>query len=165
MWDCKNYLCATVGNKTGVYKTTSRNVYNIKCHMSLCETRSKQQKANNKRWPLCCGKSKPIKPVVKTEINEVKPSVSSWSELGVSSGYEEDTWKKERVDEADFKCFYSSGFLSEDRDGVEWVRCQKCLKWAYNTLCADCRKKAFVHDRCKKWQTLFYWGSYVLWKI
>lgn len=54
--------------------------------MSLCKTHSKQQKANNKTGPLCCGKSKPIKPMVKTGINEVKPSISSWSELGVSSG-------------------------------------------------------------------------------
>lgn len=54
--------------------------------MFLCEKRSKQQKANNKGGPLCCGKSKLIKPVVKTGINEVKPSVLSSSDLDVSSG-------------------------------------------------------------------------------
>jgi len=50
-------------------------------------------------------------------------------------------------------------FFPEDRDSEEWVQCQKCLKWTYNTFCVDWWKKAFVHDKCKKWQTLFYWGS------
>jgi len=61
-------------------------VYNIKCRMSLCEKRGKQQKANDKRGLLCCQKSKPIKPVLMTGIDEEKPSISSSSELGVSSG-------------------------------------------------------------------------------
>lgn len=76
---------------------------------------------SNKRRPLSCGRSKPIKPVVKTGRNEVKPPVLSSGELGVSSGSEEDAWKEESEDETHSKCFYSAGLFSEYNDGEEWV--------------------------------------------
>jgi len=41
-----------------------------------------------KKGPLSGGKSRPIKPVVKTAGIEVKPLISPSSELSVSSGLE-----------------------------------------------------------------------------
>jgi hypothetical protein len=119
---------------------------------NVVSNKRKQQK----RTPFCGG-SKPIKPVVMTGRNEMKLPILSSSELGVSSG-SEDTWKKESVDEADSKCFYSAGLFSEDQDSEEWVQCQTCLKWASSTVCVNYWKRVFVCGRCKKWQTLFYCG-------
>jgi len=87
---------------------------------------------------------------VKTGRSEVKPPISPWSELGVSSGSEEDDGLgKESKDAADAECLYCAGLFSEDHDGEELVRCQKCPKWAH-TVCANYRERAFVCDRCKK---------------
>jgi hypothetical protein len=64
--------------------------------------------------------------VVKTGRSKVKP-VSPSSELGASSGPEEDVGGREREDEADAECLYCAGLFSKDDDGEEWVRWQKRL--------------------------------------
>jgi hypothetical protein len=56
---------------------------------------------------------------VQTGRSEVKPPILSPSELGVSSGSEEEEgWWEERKDEADAECLYCAGLFTEDR-GVE----------------------------------------------
>jgi hypothetical protein len=57
--------------------------------------------------------------VVKTGRSEVKPLISPRSELGLSSGSEEDGWGKKAKNEADAACLYCGGFFSEDHDGKE----------------------------------------------
>jgi hypothetical protein len=122
---------------------------NLKCSKYLCEKLSKQEKENRKIGRLSGGKSRPIKPVMKTGKTEMTPPVSPPSESDISSESEEDAWGRESEDEADAECLYCAGFFSEDHDGEEWVRCQKCLKWAH-TVCANYPKRAFVCDKCKK---------------
>ena len=65
----------------------------------------------------------------------VKPLISLSSELGVSSGSEEEGgWWKESEGEADAICLCCAGLFFEDHNGEEWGQCQKCLKWTH-TLC------------------------------
>jgi hypothetical protein len=80
----------------------------------------------------------------------VKAPISSSSELGVSSGSEQeaDGWRKDSEDEANAERQYCAGLFTED-DGDEWVRCQKYPKWA-QTVCANHRERIFVCDMCKK---------------
>jgi hypothetical protein len=93
---------------------------NLKRRKYLCEKPCKQETENRK--------SRPIKPVMKTGKTEMTPPVSPPSESDISSESEEDAWGRESEDEADAQCLYCAGFFSEDHDGEEWVRCQKCLK-------------------------------------
>jgi len=51
---------------------------------------SMQQKEKSNRGSLSCGKIRPIKPLVKMGIREVKPLISPSSKLNVSSGSEEE---------------------------------------------------------------------------
>jgi len=62
----------------------------LTCRYSRCEKYSKQQKEKSKRGSISGGKITPMKPVVKTGRSEVKPLISTRSELGLSSGSEED---------------------------------------------------------------------------
>jgi hypothetical protein len=38
-------------------------------------------------------------------------------------------------DEQDADCLYCTGHFSEDHNGEDWMRCQKCFSWAH-ILCA-----------------------------
>jgi len=75
------------------------------------------------------------------------PLSSSSSESAVSPESEGDRWGTESEDEADAECLYCAGLFSENHSGEEWVRCQKCLKWAH-TVCADSPTRVFMCDRC-----------------
>jgi hypothetical protein len=61
-------------------------------------------------------KSRPTKTVAYTR-SEGKPPISPSSELGVSSGTEEEG-------AADDECQYCAGLFCEDQDGEVWVRYQ-----------------------------------------
>jgi hypothetical protein len=76
----------------------------------------------NKRGLFPVKESRPTKTVVNTR-SEGKPSVSSSSEFGVSSGSEEEEGReKESDDAADDECRYCAGLFCEDQDGEVWVR-------------------------------------------
>jgi hypothetical protein len=74
--------------KRGVQSTDTDK--KLTCHKSLCEKHIKKQKENSKTGPLSGGKSRPIKPMVKTEKSGVKTPISPSSAFGVSSGSEDD---------------------------------------------------------------------------
>ena len=67
----------------------------LACRKPLCEKHGVQQKENSKQGPTASQKSSPIKSVVKTARSDAKPPISPSSELGISSGSEEeDGWGK-----------------------------------------------------------------------
>jgi len=80
----------------------------------------------------------------------MKPPITPSIELCVSPvPKEEDGWVKESKDEVVAESPYSAGLFSEDHDGEEFVRCQKCPKFAH-TVCANYPKRTFVGDTCQK---------------
>jgi hypothetical protein len=87
------------------------------------------------------GKSRPIKPVVKTGRSGMKPSISPKSKLGVSSGSEEQGGcGKESEDEADAEYLYCASLFTADHNGEDCFRCSHCLKWIH-TVCTEYRKR------------------------
>jgi hypothetical protein len=85
-----------------------------------------QQKEMSETGPLSCGTIRPIKPLVKTGISEVKPLISPSSKLKVSSGSEEeDGWGRGSEDDADAECLYCASSFTADHNGEGWVGCQK----------------------------------------
>ena len=104
----------------------------LTCRKSVYEKHSMQQKDNSQKWFLSGRKRRPIKPVVRTRRSGVKPPNSPSSEFGVSSRSEDEggggegKWRRTDAD-----CLYCADSFSEEHDGEEWVRCQKCLKLAH----------------------------------
>jgi hypothetical protein len=101
--------------KRGVQSTDTGK--KLTCYKSLLlKTISNKMKAA-KGFPFP-GENRPIKSIVKTGRSEVKPPISSPSELGVSSGSEDEGWWEESGTEADAECLYCAGLFTEDH-GVE----------------------------------------------
>jgi hypothetical protein len=115
-------------------------------------------------------KSKPTKTVVKkrSEGNQRFRLQASMFFPQVKKK-KKDGGKNEDADEVEYRC--CAGLFCKDQEGEEWVRCQRCLNWA-NTVwanhwkrafaCARARARVCVCDKCKKRQTLVYYGCQML---
>ena len=67
----------------------------VTCRKPFCEKNSKQRRETAEEGHFC-GRSWPVKPVLKTGTSGVERAMSPSSKLGVSSGSEEEGgWEKE----------------------------------------------------------------------
>ena len=98
-------------------------------------------------------KSGTINPVVRTTgKSKVKPQISSSSELGVSSGSEEEKdvcGENVRIkfmlnDHTGQVCYLNITTVENGFDAKE-----RSKKFAH-TICADCIRRVFVSDRCRE---------------